>query len=91
MIQKRDSVGAHLVDAVLGRIVEFGRSTVAAVVERKRAPAGGGKRGDPAGCRPIRLFVRREAVDEQDRLALPLVELGDLGSVVAKSWHGAAN
>src|SRR5258707_1160066 len=40
--------------------------------------AGAGERRDPAGMHPVRLLVGGKAMDEHDRIAGALVQVGDL-------------
>ena len=48
-----------------------------------------GEQFDPARIDPVHMGVRREAVDEQDRVAVgrPLLEIGDRDSVGQEGFH----
>ena len=60
-----------------------------AVVERDRAPTSKRERSDPAGMYPVHLLVGGKAVHQHDRLALALVEIGDLDLAIPETRHGA--
>jgi len=60
---------------------------VPAVIERNRTPAGARERRHPAWQDPVRLLGGGEAMDQHDRGALTLVEIGDLDLAVPESWH----
>src|SRR5262249_60298309 len=78
-------VRGHERAVVGGGIVELARGAMAAIVERDHAPAGLGQRRDPAGMHPVDRGGRGEAVHQDDRLALPLVEKGDLDAAVLEA------
>ena len=60
---------------------------MAAIVERDDTPARLGQRRDPAWMHPVDGCGRRKAVNENDRIALPLVEVGNLDLVVPETLH----
>ena len=78
MIEQRKHIARHEFRVVERRIVELDGGTVTAIVERDDAAAGALKRRQPARIDPVHLFVGREAVNEDDRVALALIEIGDL-------------
>jgi hypothetical protein len=60
---------------------------MAAIVKRDDAAARARECRHPAGKNPVHLLAGREAVHEHDRLALTLIEKGNLDAVMCKSWH----
>ena len=87
MIEQRANIFGHDRAMIVGGIVEFGRCTVATIIECDRTSASFGERRKPAGEQPIHLLGRGEAMDEHDRLALPLVEIGDLDFSISETGH----
>lgn len=63
------------------RVVELGALPVAADVHGDHPPPGPLQGVDPAGGAPVDDDVGGEAVDEEDRLAVALVEVGDVDAV----------
>src|SRR5258705_10837236 len=60
---------------------------MAAIVQRDDTPTRLGQRRDPARMHPVDGCGRRKAVNENDRIALPLVEVGNLDLVVPEALH----
>ena len=87
MLDQAADVLGHDRGVIGGGIVELARLAVAAIVERDDAPAGARERRHPAGRDPVHFLVRREAVDEHDRLALPFVEKRNFHAVTNKARH----
>src|SRR5262249_19020661 len=87
MVNERARVLGHDGAVVGGRIVALGGGAVAAVIESDRAPAGPPPGRPPAGIDPIDGGARGKAVNEHHRLALALVEKGDVDTVVAEALH----
>src|SRR5215469_6333629 len=87
MLDQAANVLGHDRGMISGGVVELARLTVAAIVERDDTPPGARQRRHPAGRDPVHFLVRREAVDEYDRLALPLVKKRNLHTVTDKARH----
>src|SRR6516225_4889436 len=90
MIEQRADILCHETAVISGGIVELGRCAVAPIIDRDGAAAGAGQRRYPARIEPIHFFVRRKAMDEHDRLALPFVEIGDLDITMSEMRHAPA-
>src|SRR5665213_1926718 len=58
-----------------------------AIVERDGAPTGAGERAYPARIEPVRFLGGGKTVHQHDRLALPLVEIGDFHITVFETCH----
>ena len=87
MIEQSADVLGHCGAVIGGRIIELAGRAVPAVIERNRTPAGARERRHPAWQDPVRLLGGGEAMDQHDRVALTLVEIGDLDLAVPESWH----
>ena len=78
MIEQPGDILRHERRAVGGLVIKFFALPVATIVERDDAAASLDQRPDPARINPIDGHVGGEPMDQNDRLARPLVEIGDL-------------
>ena len=62
---------------------------MAAIVERDHPVAGLGQSLDPAGGHPVDDMARAEAVDQEDRLAVALIDEGQIEAIMMEELHGA--
>src|SRR4051812_1878491 len=60
---------------------------MAAIVERDDAAAVLPQLGNPGRIHPVDVLGRGEAVHEQNRIALALVEIGDFNIAIVKTRH----
>jgi len=87
MVQQRDDVIGHDRDFVIGGIVELCGIAVAAIVQRDDAAAVFLQIGNPGRIDPVDVLAGGEAVHENDRIALTLVEIGNFDVAVVKARH----
>src|SRR5262249_43830060 len=77
MVQQAARVLRHRWSAVDGRVIELLAFAMPAIVIADHAPTGARERAHPAWVDPVGCDIGGKAVDEQDRLALPLVDISD--------------
>ena len=87
MIHQRTDIAGHGADLIGFRVVEFCGIAVAAIVECDDAAAVLFQFGNPGRINPVHILGRREAVHQQDRIALAFVEIGNFNIAVVKARH----
>src|SRR3990170_8039108 len=73
--------------AIKARVVELLALSMSAIVVGDDAAPGLSERAHPTSIAPIGRDIGGEAVDEEDRLPFPLVDIGDADAVRIEALH----
>ncbi len=87
MVEQAARVFGHGRGAIFGGVIELLALAVAPSVHGDDAEPGAVQRLDPIGVAPVDGAVRGKAVDEQDRIAGALIDIGDGHTIGVETLH----
>src|SRR5262245_23807810 len=87
MVEQVRRILGHGRRAVTGRVIELLAQPMPAIVVGNRAVARRGQRVEPMRIAPICRDIGGKAVNEEDRVAAPLIHIGDLHAAGGETLH----